>query len=456
MSATKDLSLDIWRDLCETKSMDINTPLGASVCTSLLAFKDDDLHALDENSATPAELFQCLLDLGLIPNVITYTTIIHSLCVKKELETAIEVFEVMKQHGVQPDEYTYSVIMNGCKSCGDFESMLRFAFEARAAGSQDPVVWNDIIHATFLACLKEPRQPGGVRRARCIVWGRFDDVRDFMEMQGFIPRREAGSREESALDAILSNVGDFPGGARPPIRHPRPSVHTWSILIKAFMSNRRNNEAEHILKLMQVHGVKPNIVTWNTLAAEYARLGNTKQAVEAMRRLEAAGFKSDEWTMRAFSYISDKAKAIRLMEQKVEENKITKAAIEKMEQQQPQGDESDIDEMTNLEDELEGKDLSARQEQGRETHEEVPRWSPGDETPIPEAKSEVEDSRRPAEEMRPVSREATGTSRQEVQKPVAKAPAPSKPDLGAWDDLLWDQAAEPEPEGQDKREESVA
>lgn len=623
MSATKDLSLDIWRDLCETKSLDINTPLGASLCTSLLAFKDDDLHALDENLATPAELFQSLLDLGFVPNVITYTCIIHSLCVRKELRTAMEVFEVMKQHGVQPDEYTYSVMINGCKSYGDFNTMLRFALDARAADIRDPVVWNDIIHATFLACLKEPRVPGGVRRARCIVWGpmnsifarffhpeplrslittQFTEVRDFMEKQGFIPSRMQGvfhgipplpprevvqptsstlglmvlgfvrhlprpievirfydhfkkmlkqgdpvaqmivqeqgsivhnivlrsllkwkgtlrimldiirdmmtdispaaaatipssqtrksspnlatnmeqiaaefdisgigadtttaaadimeaegkiaNGEESPLDAILSNVGDVSGEARPPIRHPRPSVYTWSILLKAFMSNRRTSEAEHILKLMQVHGVKPNIVTWNTLAAEYARLGNTKQAVEAMSRLEAAGFKSDDWTLRAFSRISDKAKAIALMEQKVEENKLAKAAVEEREQQQQQqGDEAGIEEISTLEGEMEGISLSAQQEQDLETHEGVKQWSPREETPSmgKETQSEVQDSSKPTEEPRLVSEEA--------QKPVAKAPVTPKPDLGAWDDFLWDYAAEPEPEEQDKREDSGA
>lgn len=636
MSATKDLAMDIWRDLCETKSLDINTPLGASLCTSLLTFKDDDLHALDENSSTPAELFQALLDLGFVPNVITYTSIIHSLCVKKDLRTAMEVFEVMKQHGVQPDEYTYSVMMNGCKSCGDFGTMLRFAFDARTADIRDPVIWNDIIHATFLACLKEPRIPGGVRRARCIVWGpmnaifsrffhpeplrtlitaRFDDVRDFMEMQGFIPSRmqgafheisplpprevveptsstlslmvlgfirhlprpldvvrfydhfkkmlregdpvaqsivqeqgsmvhdivlrallkwngtlrimldivrdmmtdispaaaatipsspytfkqktsesspnpatnteglavdfnssgageetataaagltevegEATNEAESVFDAILSNVGDNPPEARPPIRHPRPSVHTWSILIKAFMSNRKTQEAEHILKLMQVHGVKPNIVTWNTLAAGYARLGNTKQAVEAMSRLEAAGFKSDDWTMRAFSYISDKAKAISLMEAKVEENKLTKAAIEEMEQQEQQGDEAELDEIMNLESEMQENDLSARQAQEPEMHEEAGHSPLREETPPPgrDTQPEVQDSSRPAEGSRPVPGQAKETPREAAQKPIAKAPVPAKPDLGAWDDFLWDHAAEPEPKEQDKEEESAA
>jgi pentatricopeptide repeat protein len=624
MPGTKDLSLDIWRDLCETGSLDINTPLGASFCTSLLAFKDDDLHALDENLATPAELFQSLLDLGLIPNVITYTTIIHSLCVKKDLQTAMKVFEVMTQHGVQPDKFTYSVMINGFKSCGDFATMLRIASTARAAGIQDAVVWNDMIHATFLACLKEPRVPGGVRRARCVVWGpmnaiftrffnpvpmrtliteQFIDVRDFMKKQGFIPSRmrgafheiqqlhpqeliqptsstlslmilgfvrhlprpndvvhfydhfkkllregnpvaqsivqeqgsivhdivlrsmlkwkgtlrimlsiirdmmtdiqpsaadtrplslqssglqisdyepdsaaniedpavdsnasrpeadtttaadhvteaegEAAGTEEAIPATALSNAGEHHGEARPPIRHPRPSVHTWSILLKAFMSNRLPQEAEHILKLMQVHGVNPNIVTWNTLAAGYAKQGDTKQAVEAMRRLEAAGFTSDDWTMRAFSYIRDKAQAIRLMEQKVEENKLTKAAVEGS--GQPQGDEDPFDKIIGHETEVEEDGLSPYYEQAMGIAPEDDQWLPREKSPSTgkETQPAVQDSGRVAGEPQ----------HEEPQKPVAKAPAPTKPDLGAWDDLLWDHAAESGPEEQGTREEPAA
>lgn len=631
MSATKDLSLDIWRDLCETKSLDINTPLGASLCTSLLTFQDDDLHAFDENLATPAELFQCLLDLGLIPNVITYTTIIHSLCVKKDLQTAMEVFEVMKQHGVQPDKFTYSVMMNGFKSCGDFGTMLSFASNARDAGGQDAVVWNDMIHATFLACLKEPRVPGGVRRARCVVWGpmnaifarffkpeplrtlitgRFTDVRVFMEQHGFVPSRMQGAfheirqlhpqeliqpssstlslmilgfvrhlprpydvvsfydhfknllregdpvaqmivqeqgsivhdvvlrslikwkgmlrimlsiirdmmtdvspaavvppplslqtfeqeisnsatnsatnnedpsvdfetskpgadtttaaddvagvrmgavmKEESALS--LSNASDHSGEARPPIRHPRPSVYTWSILTKAFMSNRLPQEAEHILKLMQVHGVKPNIVTWNTLAAGHAKMGNTKQAVETMRRLEGAGFKNDDWTMRAFSYISDKAGAIRLMEQKVEENKLTKAAIEGSDQGRK--DEAEFYEEMGQEDQVED-DLSLDYEQGLEIIQEGGHWPPNETMPPPGKETEIQaqSPRQPVEEPRPISGQASQAAPQvETQKPIAKAPAPPKPNLGAWDDFLWDHAADAGTEEQGEREESA-
>jgi pentatricopeptide repeat protein len=612
-SATKDLSLDVWRDLCETRSIDINSPVGASFCTSLLTFKEDDLHTLDDKLATPAELFQSLLDMGLIPNAITYTTIIRSLCVKKDLQTAMAVYEVMKQHGVQPDNFTHSVMMNGFKSCGDFTSMLRFATDARGVCIRDAVVWNDVIHATFLACLKEPRAPGGLRRARCVVWGpmnaifarffnpmplrtlitaEFSNVREFMEKQGFIPSRMRGAfqeiqqqhpqeliqptsstlslmilgfirhcprpndvvrfydhfkkllregnpvaqsivdeqgsivhdivirallkwkgtlrimlsiirdmmsdtqpaaavnpnlslqmsesqindselvsatniqqpavdsnnlrlgaddtvaadnviqadgqavnREESTLATSLADAPDHHGKARPAIRHPRPSVHTWSILLKGFMSNRLMREAEYVLELMQHHGVKPNIVTWNTLAAEYAKVGSVGSSVEAMRRLEAAGFTSDDWTMRAFSYIRDKAKAIRLMEQKVEENKAMM---------------DEFDEIMGHKSELEEDDMALYHQQEVGTAPEDGEWPPSEQilSAGKGAQRDVRESGGSAGKPQP--------PHQGTQKPVAKPPAPKRLNMGVWDDILWSHAADSGSAEQDKREDSAA
>lgn len=641
--ATKPLSLDILRDLCGRDTLNINTPIGASLCTSILIFEEDDLLALDEDQVTPAELFQCILDLGMVPNVITYTTIIRDLCLKKELATALDVFEVMRQHGIEPDAYTYSVIINGCKSCGDFDTLIRFAVEARVSNIHDPYVWNDLIHATFLACLKEPRQKGGPRRPRFMVWGpmnaiftRFFDpqplrpliaaqlieVRDWMDLQGIIPTQVKGAfvelrplppkelwqpssatlgimlmgfvrhlprpydviifyshfrellkqghptaellvREQGSLihDIVIRALlkwrgtlrvmldiirdmmrdvdpvaaGKFPtrlatptsqpteespqllnaetplpdiaplvfetettfndpekgadsptlvaptsqpakgqiqyrnGAALPdasplvasteapsshpegevldrepadseasmavadtnlehskpeqaalPIRHPRPSVYTWSILLKAFMFNHLPGQAEQVVKLMQHNGISPNLVTWNTLAASYAKLGRTKQAVEAMRRLEAAGYKSDDWTLRAFSYINDKGRAIKMMEQTVEQNRLTKMA---MEQAQAEDVEKRRREQQQLiEDEI--RERRTKQE-----------WSPRDETLQSQEELEVLPD--------DVSREVY----QEMVKMVGKSGAVENPDDGAWDPAFWDEATWDQPQG---------
>ncbi|EOO03515.1 putative pentatricopeptide repeat protein [Phaeoacremonium minimum UCRPA7] len=99
-----------------------------------------------------------------------------------------------------------------------------------------------------------------------------------------------------------------------PAKHPAPSVFTWSILLNGFMYHRLHHQGESILHLMRRHGISPNIVTWNTIAAGYARLQRVDRTVRALQRLESAGFEADDFTLRAFSYLKNKGRAIAQME----------------------------------------------------------------------------------------------------------------------------------------------
>ena len=96
--------------------------------------------------------------------------------------------------------------------------------------------------------------------------------------------------------------------------HPAPSVHTWSILLNGLMFHRHVREAERVLHLMRDHGIAPNVVTWNTLAAGYARLQMPGKVASALRRLESEGHRADDFTMRAFGYLNDQEGALRMME----------------------------------------------------------------------------------------------------------------------------------------------
>lgn len=114
------------------------------------------------------------------------------------------------------------------------------------------------------------------------------------------------------------------------VRPPRPSVYTWSILVKGFVRNNQVDKAEQCIDLMRQHGVEPNLVTWNTLAFGYAYLQDARGVVHTMQRLESAGFEADDWTMKAFSHIRNKGKAIEMMEQAVEANKLAQEQAEEL------------------------------------------------------------------------------------------------------------------------------
>lgn len=96
--------------------------------------------------------------------------------------------------------------------------------------------------------------------------------------------------------------------------HPPPSVHTWSILVNGLVFHREADKAERVMEIMEENGVQPSIVTYNTLIAGYANAQNVRKTVKALQRLEGAGLESDDFTFRAWAYLSDKEAALELME----------------------------------------------------------------------------------------------------------------------------------------------
>lgn len=154
----KSTALQILQSIVQSDALDVNTPRGAALCTSILSMGKGDMKS--DTPVTPAELFERLLDLGLSPNLLTYTVIIRNLCLNKELDTAWQVFDVMIEHNTSPDARLYSVLLNGAKLCQDFRSILRVVQAASSDNIRDPVVWNDLLHALFLPWLIEARRKG--------------------------------------------------------------------------------------------------------------------------------------------------------------------------------------------------------------------------------------------------------------------------------------------------------
>jgi pentatricopeptide repeat protein len=106
-----------------------------------------------------------------------------------------------------------------------------------------------------------------------------------------------------------------------------PDVYIWSILLKIFMDHRQPRAAEKVLEMMKEHGVKPNIVTWNTLIVGYSKMQATLDTVDAVRRMEDAGFRPDDFTLTALARLNDKRTMMAAM-QRYEQLKARKVALQ--------------------------------------------------------------------------------------------------------------------------------
>jgi hypothetical protein len=80
------------------------------------------------------------------------------------------------------------------------------------------------------------------------------------------------------------------------------------------MFRREHIKAEQVMEIMREHGVEPSLATWNALVAGYANAQNVRKTVKSLERLEAAGLEGDEWTYKAWRYLSDKQAGLELLE----------------------------------------------------------------------------------------------------------------------------------------------
>ena len=59
-----------------------------------------------------------MMDRGILPDVVTYTTVIDGLCKAQVVDRAKGVFQQMIDNGVKPDNGTYNCLIHGYLSIG--------------------------------------------------------------------------------------------------------------------------------------------------------------------------------------------------------------------------------------------------------------------------------------------------------------------------------------------------
>ncbi|KAF4990419.1 hypothetical protein FGRMN_8459 [Fusarium graminum] len=138
-------------------------------------------------------------------------------------------------------------------------------------------------------------------------------LRPALQVFGDMLRDTLRSKEREE-DKVAEDFDDVPV-------HPAPSLFTFSILIHGLLMHREKMLAEQVLQAMREHNLELNIVTWNTLARGYACMQNMSQTVGTLQDLEAAGFKPDAYTFKAFAKLRDQTRALEMMEKIIDENK---------------------------------------------------------------------------------------------------------------------------------------
>ena len=99
-----------------------------------------------------------------------------------------------------------------------------------------------------------------------------------------------------------------------------PTVRTWSVLASSYFRHNQRLAAEKVFSMMRERGLRPDKVTWNTMVSGYAALQDVEAAVGAMKRMEAAGYEVNDYTLKGLGKIWDRSRLLEALKKGISED----------------------------------------------------------------------------------------------------------------------------------------
>lgn len=228
------------------------------------------------------KLFDEMLERGVKPDNITFSTMISCARVCSQPNKAVEWFEKMPEYGCDPDLVTYSAMIDAYGRAGNVDRALSLYDRARTEEWKIPAVtFSTLIRiygksGNFDGCLNvyEEMKAVGVKPNLVI----YNTMLDAM---GRANRPwQAKNIYKEMMDSGLS-----------------PSWGTYAALLRAYAKANHIEDALTVYKAMKEKGLELNVVLYNSLLATCAEFGYTEEAGMIFEDMKSSGnCKPDGWT----------------------------------------------------------------------------------------------------------------------------------------------------------------
>ncbi|XP_049379905.1 pentatricopeptide repeat-containing protein At4g16390, chloroplastic [Solanum stenotomum] len=230
------------------------------------------------------KVFDEMLERGVKPDNVTFSTIISCARQCNLPEKAIEWFEKLPSFGCEPDDVTYSVMIDAYGKAGNVDMALSLYDRARTEKWRiDAVTFATLIRiygaaGNFDGCLNvyEEMKALGVKPNMTV----YNSLLDAMG------RARRPWQAKNIYGEMLSN--GF-----------QPSWGTYASLIRAYGRARYSEDALKIYKEMKEKGLELSVVLYNTLLAMCADVGLTDEAVNIFEEMKSSASETcqpDSWT----------------------------------------------------------------------------------------------------------------------------------------------------------------
>ncbi|XVE87637.1 hypothetical protein DITRI_Ditri19aG0003700 [Diplodiscus trichospermus] len=258
------------------------------------------------------KLFDEMLQRGVMPDNITFSTLISCARVCALPGKAVEWFEKMPTYGCDPDDVTYSAMIDAYGRAGNVDMALTLYDRARTEKWRiDPVTFSTLIKIYGIS-------------------GNYDgclNVYEEMKALGVKPNL-----------VIYNSLLDAMGRAKRPWQAKTiykemttngisPNWATYAALLRAYGRARYGEDALNVYKEMKDKGLELTVILYNTLLAMCADVGCVDEAVEIFEDMKKSGTcEPDSWTFSSLITIFSCSGKVSEAEEMV--NKMLEAGFE--------------------------------------------------------------------------------------------------------------------------------
>ncbi|VAH13359.1 unnamed protein product [Triticum turgidum subsp. durum] len=231
-------------------------------------------------------LFGRFLGTGLKTNKIVATTFLKCLCYAKRTDEAVNLLlRRMPELGCVPDAISYTIVLKSlCENSMSQRALdlLQMVAEGGGACSLNVVVYSTVIHGFF--------KEGETGKAcnlfhEMIHQGVVPNVVTYSSIIDALCKARAMDKAELVLQQMVDS------GAQ-------PNNVTYNCMIHGYSTSGQLKEAAKMFRKMTSHGLVPNAVTCSSLMTSLCKHGRSKEAAEIFYSMTAKGHKPDAVSYR--------------------------------------------------------------------------------------------------------------------------------------------------------------
>ncbi|KAF2546531.1 hypothetical protein F2Q70_00020192 [Brassica cretica] len=178
-------------------------------------------------------------------NLYTWSAMIGAYSREHRWREVSNLFRMMMEDGVLPDDFLFPKILQGCANCGDVES--------------GKLIHSVVVKLGMTSCL----------------------------------------RVSNSILAVYAKCAQLSLATKFFRRMEERDVVAWNSVLLAYCHNGKHEEAVDLVEEMEKEGISPGLVTWNILIGGYNQLGKCDAAIDLMQKMENFGVTADVFTWTA-------------------------------------------------------------------------------------------------------------------------------------------------------------